>query len=80
MIVFTSDFVFGKSPAARSRWRGLVGCALAIGLVGPALAAEVDLTPVSTTDGAYTQVTVAGQTAWQNTGTSRYLHDYGTVW
>lgn len=74
MIAFTTDFVFGKSPNTPSRWRGLVSCALAVGLVGPALAVEVDLTPVSTTDGAYTQVTVAGQAAWQNTGTSRYLY------
>jgi autotransporter-associated beta strand protein len=36
--------------------------------------AEVDLTPISTTDGLYTQVTVAGQPAWQNTGTSRHLY------
>jgi autotransporter-associated beta strand protein len=34
----------------------------------------VDLTPISGGDGVYTQVTVAGQTAWQNTGTSRYLY------
>ncbi len=37
-------------------------------------AAEVDLTPLSLADGQFTEVTVAGRTAWQNTGTSRYLY------
>lgn len=54
------------------RW--IVACAAAVGFLGAARGAEVDLTPISTADGLYTQVTVAGQTAWQNTGTSRYLY------
>jgi autotransporter-associated beta strand protein len=53
----------------------IVACAAAvIGFFGSARGAEVDITPNSTADGAYTQVTVGGQTAWQNTGTSRYLY------
>ncbi|MGL5017953.1 MAG: hypothetical protein ACRDBP_07460, partial [Luteolibacter sp.] len=43
-------------------------------MVSAAHAAEVDLTPIPGGDGSYTQVTVAGQTAWQNSGTSRYLY------
>jgi autotransporter-associated beta strand protein len=41
---------------------------------GHAFCAEVDLAPVSTADGQFTQVTVAGESVWQNTGTSGYLY------
>ena len=43
-------------------------------LQGPAVAASIDITPVSTADGVFAQVTAAEQQAWQNTGTSRYLY------
>jgi autotransporter-associated beta strand protein len=66
----TDEFI----PHASSWQNGFRCCLAACALVSAAHGAEVDLTPVSTTDGPYTQVTVAGQTAWQNTGTSRYLY------
>lgn len=52
----------------------IAACALALGLLGMARGTEVDLTPISTADGLYTQVTVAGQPAWQNTGSSNYFY------
>jgi hypothetical protein len=48
----------------------LAACAV----LSPVHGAEADLTPVSAGDGAYTEVTVAGQQAWQNTGTARFLY------
>ncbi len=63
-----------KFPVSGVLWRGFVGCAVVSWLLGSALGAEVDITPTATSDGAYSQVTVGGQTAWQNTGTSRYLY------
>lgn len=60
-------------PRARSLlWRCLAVCVLTIGCLGAARGTSVDLTPVSTTDGLYAVVTVAGQTAWQNTGPASY--------
>jgi autotransporter-associated beta strand protein len=47
-----------------------IGFAFAVLAAG----AEVDLTPVTSADGEFTQVTVAGEQAWQNTGTSGYLY------
>ncbi len=53
----------------------LLSAILAIAL-GASLsrAASVDLTPLSTSDGIYTQTTVAGQLVWQNTGTNGFLY------
>jgi autotransporter-associated beta strand protein len=68
-----STYASVSQASPMRRW--LIACgAAAIGFLGAARGAEVDITPNSTTDGAYTQVSVAGQTAWQNTGTSRYLY------
>jgi hypothetical protein len=47
---------------------------MALILGGAATGAEVDLIPVSAGDGIYTQVSVGGGQAWQNTGTARYLY------
>ena len=64
-----------ESISHASSWQNRFRCCLAAcAVVSAAHGTEVDLTPVSTTDGTYTQVTVAGQTAWQNTGTSRYIY------
>jgi hypothetical protein len=41
---------------------------------GSAPAAEVDLTPVPASDGAFAPVTVAGEPVWQNTGTASFLY------
>jgi hypothetical protein len=49
-------------------------CLAACAVLFPVHGAEVDLTPVSAGDGAYTEVTVAGQQAWQNTDTERFLY------
>ncbi|GEM_PF-801135 len=35
---------------------------------------STDLTPISTADGAFATIAVAGLTAWQNTGSSSYLY------
>jgi autotransporter-associated beta strand protein len=50
------------------------GCVLSAFLLASASAAEVDITPIAAADGAFSQVTVGGGTAWQNTDTSRYLY------
>jgi autotransporter-associated beta strand protein len=71
---FAAELTSRKFPARKPGWRCLVGCAAASWLFGSALGAEVDITPISTADGIYSQVAVGGQTAWQNTGTSRYLY------
>ena len=69
-----AELISRKLPARNSGWRCFVGCAVASWFLSSALGAEVDLTPISTADGLYTQVTVAGQPVWQNTGTARYLY------
>ncbi len=64
----------GRPPALCLVWRWIAACAVAVGFLGATRSAEVDLTPVSTADGLYTQVTVAGQPVWQNTGTANFLY------
>jgi autotransporter-associated beta strand protein len=51
-------------------------CVAACAVVSAALAAEVDLTPTATSpaDGQFSQVTLAGQPLWQNTGTASFLY------
>ena len=66
----TNEFYFQASSWKNRLQRCLAACAVVSAVHG----AEVDLTPIPAGDGSYTQVTVAGQTAWQNTGASRYLY------
>ncbi len=63
-----------RPPASSLLWRCLAGCVVAAGCLGAALGATVDLVPVPEGDGAYAQVTVAGEPVWQNTGASIYLY------
>lgn len=75
MISCTSYFSFLRPPTEARGLPGIARCLFFSWFLGSAMAAEVDLTPVSTTDGLYSVVTVAGQTAWQNTGPdSWYLY------
>ena len=70
------------TPALRGLvGRGLVAQSLRLALalsleLGIAKGAETDLLPTapSVGDGQFTQLTVAGQPVWQNTGTSSYLY------
>ncbi|MEI8038079.1 MAG: glycoside hydrolase family 71/99-like protein [Verrucomicrobiota bacterium] len=63
-----------RPPRCRKRW----SCRLALvaGWFGVSLAtgAAVDLTPLPAVDGMFHTATVAGQSVWQNSGTSNYLY------
>ncbi|RYD71027.1 MAG: hypothetical protein EOP84_25635, partial [Verrucomicrobiaceae bacterium] len=53
----------------------LIPCLLALIMgVGFSRAASVDLTPLSTSDGIWTQATVGGQSVWQNPAGSGFLY------
>jgi hypothetical protein len=71
---FTSPVTIWPPAAWHLIWRCLLGSVLGIGCLVPAHGASVDLIPISGGDGAYSQVTVAGQPVWQNTGTANYLY------
>jgi autotransporter-associated beta strand protein len=66
--------VIWSGSAPQRRWRRLAACAAVICHLKTAVAASVDLVPVSTADGTYTRETVAGQPVWRNSGTSSYLY------
>ena len=60
-----------------SSWQNRFRCCLAAcAVVSAAHAAEVDLLPTTPppTDGQFTQVTLAGEPVWQNTGTASFLY------
>jgi len=66
--------LFGRGLIVLS-FRLMLALALSLGL-SIARAAEADLLPTAPTigDGQFTQLSVAGQQVWQNTGTSTYLY------